>query len=172
MGVDKGTLVYAPTGENQRVVGHRLLSGFAERVFLSCRKEQAEQALECLVDDERWGDIGPTRGLLTAHAAFPDVAWLVFACDFPFADEKAVGALVNARDPTAWATAYVNGQGFYEPFFCIWEPAGLGALQAAKEAGPQEVLRRGRVRGLEALKREWLCNVNGPGEGTARKNQV
>jgi molybdopterin-guanine dinucleotide biosynthesis protein A len=108
---------------------------------------------------------GPGVGILSAFKLQPDTAWLVIACDFPFADQKAVSHLVRSRDPTANATAYVHPDGTLEPLFAIWEPSALALLERRFREGrfsPREALEALKAEPVPAPDREWLVNVNGP----------
>lgn len=170
MGVDKGSLSYAPSGEDQRSRCARLLSGHCEEVFISCRAGQVDglaAGLRGLVDLASLGEIGPAAGLLTAHRARADAAWLVLAVDFPLLDEEGLSALVSARKTTACATCFLHGDGTPEPLLTIWEPAGLAALADAPAEGARRALERGPSVHLRPRDARWLLNVNSPGDLTA-----
>jgi molybdopterin-guanine dinucleotide biosynthesis protein A len=148
MGQDKGSLIYTELGrtEDQRQVTARLLEKNCEQVFISCRKEQLSlvpAGFEAILDsenavDSEAGEVqGPAAGLIAAHHRFPDVAWLVLACDFPLATEDAVSQLTRERNPDLYATTYVHKTGHIEPFFTIWEPK---ALRDFKTSSPSRFL--------------------------------
>ena len=167
MGVDKGTLVYAPSVLDQRSHCAALLAPHCAGVFVSCRADQVPDlapGLRPLVDLADVGDIGPAAGLLSAHRHAPGAAWLVLAVDFPFAAPDGLGALITDRDPRALGTAFVNGSGGIEPLFAVWEPAGLETLAAAAVPSPRQVLEGGSCRRVNARDPRMLLNVNTPGD--------
>jgi molybdopterin-guanine dinucleotide biosynthesis protein A len=173
MGRDKGSLVYPSSGAgsdaDQRTVCSRLLEAFCERVFVSIREEQralAPPGVAVIVD--QFENLGPSCGLLSARLHAPDEAWLVLACDFPLATSAAVARLVSSRDPSMGGTAYAHPDGTLEPFFTIWEPAALAALEAerlghATRLSPRRCLERVGCRRLVASRGDgFLVNVNEP----------
>ncbi|KMQ90217.1 bifunctional molybdenum cofactor biosynthesis protein [Lasius niger] len=143
MGKDKAGLCYE--GRPQLVRAMEFLSEFTDQQFLSLRKDQQSDPLR-----QNYAPIfdleevqGPNSGLLAAHRAHPEVAWLVLACDLPFADSKALAPLVKARaewqgevseKPVvfSWKSPF-NGKA--EPLCAIWEPAALKSLEKAVQEG-------------------------------------
>ncbi|WP_337251646.1 molybdenum cofactor guanylyltransferase [Maribacter halichondriae] len=82
MGTDKGLIDYH--GAPQREYLYDLLSQVCERTFISLREEQESELparMQTIIDLNEFK--GPYNGLLSAHKKFPDVAWLVLACDLP-----------------------------------------------------------------------------------------
>src|SRR6478735_6633462 len=85
MGTDKSLLDYY--GKAQRYYVHEMLQPFCEKVFLSCNEQQAATITgnyETIADAPAYSDIGPMAGLLSAFGQYPDKAFLVVACDYPF----------------------------------------------------------------------------------------
>ncbi|MEN9799393.1 MAG: hypothetical protein RL653_3089 [Pseudomonadota bacterium] len=167
MGVDKGTLSYSQTGEDQRTRCASLLGMYCAEVFVSCRPEQAETLapeLRPLVDLPSLGDIGPAAGLLTAHRARPEASWLVLAVDFPLVDGPGLASLLSARDACAWATCFVHEDGTPEPLLTLWEPAGLAALANSPSGGARRALEHGRSVRIRPPDRNMLLNVNSPAD--------
>ena len=39
--------------------------------------------------------IGPAAGILAAHSAYPDTAWLVVACDMPLVTPELLAVLIE-----------------------------------------------------------------------------
>ena len=97
MGRDKALLEYA--GETQLERAVRLLEEHLERVFVSVRADQVEDPerarFEQVVD--RYTDLGPAAGILSALEAHPDVAWLVLACDLPNVNDDTIATLLRRR---------------------------------------------------------------------------
>lgn len=101
-----------------------LLNRFVDHAFVGIRPDQrnsdALSGLNCIED--AYPSSGPITGVLSAMTAYPDTAWLVLACDTPFANDAAVQTLVASRDPGRRATALMASDGFFEPLFAIYEP--------------------------------------------------
>lgn len=125
MGKDKGMIPYH--GMPQREYLYHLLSRVCTETFMSIRSDQKEESLESMetiVDDDTYK--GPYNGLISAHTKFPDVAWLVLACDLPLIDLASLQELIAARDPNVLATAFAQKEDpLPEPLCAIWEPKAL-----------------------------------------------
>src|ERR1700754_4933366 len=80
---DKAALVYH--GRSQLEWAVSFLQPHVERVFVSVRPDQTNDPVrsrfEQIVDTET--DLGPIAGIMAAQAKYPEVAWLVLACDLP-----------------------------------------------------------------------------------------
>lgn len=173
MGQDKAALSYNGRPQLARAVD--LVARHAERCFVSIRPDQQPDPLRasypCIMDrreiKDRLGG-GPMVGVLSAHVAYPGVAWLVVACDLPMLDDTTIAALVHERNADLAATAYVGeSDGLPEPLCTIWEPATLAALhnQARNQKiRPRQMLGGSAVRRLEVKKTGALENVNAPDE--------
>ena len=125
MGMDKGAITYH--GRTQREHLYDLLNQVCDKTFLSIRPDQnlniGDEKL-VIIDEDNYK--GPFNGMLSAHRLFPDVAWLVLACDLPFIDVATLKKLIAARDIHRSATALATSEsGLPEPLAAIWEPAGL-----------------------------------------------
>jgi molybdopterin-guanine dinucleotide biosynthesis protein A len=118
-----------------------------DEVFVSIRAEQGTDTLRApypQVADTQTG-LGPTGGMLAAHAFDPQAAWLVVACDMPLLNRALLETLIAGRNPLRGATAFAGNDELPEPLCAIYEPATLAALQAAiaggaKVAGPRSLL--------------------------------
>ena len=152
MGVDKGTLTYGVGSNlNQRQKCFQLLSPFCERVYISCQADQVElesdpQHLNLHIILDAYKNQGPASGILSAHLKYPEVAWLVLACDFPFADHNSIQVLIDARNSMKSATHYSHKEGSVEPLFAIWE---IQALKKLLLGGKTEYQDRKIMSGLE-----------------------
>jgi molybdopterin-guanine dinucleotide biosynthesis protein A len=162
MGRDKATLVYRD--KPQVEVVRELLSGVCARVFTSCRPDQ-ENLPEPVLRD-RYDNIGPLAGVLTAMDAHPDCAWLVAACDLPFLDRATLEFLVAHRDPGAPATAFRGRLDRKpEPLCAIYEPTFRGALHQYVREGvtcPRKILMRSAALLLDLPQPFALENANRP----------
>ena len=173
MGQDKAALSYAGRPQLARVFDQ--LERHVGRCFISIRSDQGHDPLRvsypCIMDRQETRDMlggGPMVGVLSAHVAYPDVAWLVVACDLPMLDDMTLATLVQGRDADLAATAYLSeSDGLPEPLCTIWEPATLAALyrQAARQKiRPRQMLTHSTVCLLEVKKTGALENVNAPDE--------
>lgn len=164
MGMDKAALPYA--GQPQLVRAFALLSARVVSCFVSLREAQRHDPLRqqypTIVDTLE--DCGPIAGLVAAHSAYPDAAWLVLACDMPLMDGASLDALIAARAPGYHAVAFRSEHdGLPEPFCTVWEPAALELLSQQVAAGrlsPRRVLVGEATRVVLAPSPVVLHNVN------------
>ncbi len=135
MGTDKGRIAYH--GIPQREHLYRLLEDVCDKTFMSIRKEQVAEissSFNTIVDEDIFK--GPFNGILSAYKKYPNVAWLVLACDLPLIDKNSLRDLIAARKKSAYATAYsLREKSLPEPLAAIWEPKGLKAAISYMEAG-------------------------------------
>jgi molybdenum cofactor guanylyltransferase len=165
---DKAALLYR--GKSQLDRAFELAARHVKPVFVSVRAGQAQdpsRAHRPLIIDSVAGE-GPIVGIRSALAAYPDVAWLVLACDLPFLGDAALSRLLAERDSSAMATAYRSAHdGLPEPLCAVWEPraaAALAAYQAAGSECPRKFLMRHAARLVEPVDPQALDNVNTPEE--------
>ena len=136
MGLDKALLPHS--GRPQLEATFELLAPHVERCFVSLRQDQTTEPVRakfpCVVDE--LDDIGPAAGLLAAHRAYPEAAWLVVACDLPLLQDSTLGRLIEARDGHHMAIAYCSPfDGLPEPLCALWEPQALERLAAQVQEG-------------------------------------
>ncbi|WP_313786397.1 NTP transferase domain-containing protein [[Muricauda] lutisoli] len=164
MGRDKGLLDYH--GIPQREYVYNLLDQVCDKVFLSIREQQLEtvpKGFKTIVDQNRYK--GPFNGILSAFDAYPDVGWLVLACDLPLMTLEALQQLVVKRQPDTSATAFVSPEtGEPEPLACIWEPKGLekakAFLQNSDQKSPKKFLMNTDSTLVHAKDDQVLFNAN------------
>lgn len=163
MGMDKGNITYHQKPQREHL--YELLSAICPKTYLSIRSDQQQEikAGRVIVDNDRYR--GPFNGLLSAHMAYPQAAWLVLACDLPLANKKMIEALVNARDQNAVATAMATrSSGLPEPLAAIWEPHGLqeaiSYLEHADSSCPRKFLLQNTTTLVYARDDQWLYNAN------------
>ena len=98
MGSDKALLLR--DGRSQLSHTADLLAAHTERVFVSARRDQLDDPersrFDAIVD--RYDDVGPIAGILSALEEYPDRDWLVVACDLPNIDDETLTFLVANRD--------------------------------------------------------------------------
>ncbi len=135
MGENKALLRYSSRPQIQ--VCRDLLHGFTSRVLVSARTEQRAayaEYPELEIVEDRFGDIGPAGGILSAMAANPQAAFLVVAVDLPLLAAADIQLLVNARDFKRHATAFLSRSGdFLEPLCTIYEPHAQSQIVDAVE---------------------------------------
>lgn len=168
MGRDKGLLRWH--GKEQRYALSDLLMKHCAQTFISCRLDQISAitaaGYTALPDSsdatEQYGAI------LSAMAAYPEVAWLVIACDMPLIDNKALTYLITQRDPNMLATAYKGPESnLPEPLAAIWEPHAKDMLLTEFTKGitcPRKALIRNesQVKLINPLNPLHVMNVNTP----------
>jgi molybdenum cofactor guanylyltransferase len=165
---DKAALVYH--GRSQLEWAVSFVQPHVERVFVSVRPDQSNDPVrarfEQIVDTE--ANLGPIAGIMAAQAKYPNVAWLVLACDLPFLDEGTLTTLVAARDPQRLATAFRSSHDVLpEPLCTIYEPASREAILAHIASGkncPRKFLINSDVQLLDEPNPHALDNVNTPDE--------
>jgi molybdopterin-guanine dinucleotide biosynthesis protein A len=164
MGTDKALLEYH--GLPQRDLLYQMVAQVCEHTFLSMREEQLvdlKQPFPYILDKNEYK--GPFNGLLSAHATYPTVAWLVFACDLPLLDQEAIAQLVRERDPHKDATSFATRQtGLPEPLAAIWEPRGLKKaidyLYGAQSSCPRKFLINADTKIIFPENDRVLMNAN------------
>lgn len=165
---DKALIDYH--GEPQLRWTYRLLASLLPRVFVSVRAGQHDEPvrreLPQIVDSVE--NAGPAAGILSAQMLYPDVAWLVVACDLPKLDAATLRHLLQARDPRREATAFISSHdGLPEPLCTLWEPSSHAGLLARVQAGhscPRKALIQGDTRLLQPHAADALDNINTPEE--------
>ena len=168
MGADKCDMDYHGVPQGQYLYDQ--LRPLCDKTFLSLRKEQQlswSGSFPIIRDQDEFK--GPFNGLLSAHKAHPEAAWLVVACDLPMLTTAILQELVEARDPEAVATAYATKEsGLPEPLVALWEPHGLtqaiAYLQKASSSCPRKFLIRSEAALVTAADDQYLMNANSPAE--------
>ena len=164
MGQDKGLISYH--GVPQREYLYHLLEDVCDKTFISVRQDQRGEiptTFNTILDRDEFR--GPYNGLLSAHRAYPDVAWLVLACDLPLIDHESLRELIDRRDTEKMATAFSQRENpLPEPLCAIWEPEALRTSIAYLEAGngtcPRKFLINSDVSLIFPKRPEILLNAN------------
>lgn len=171
MQTDKAALEFA--GKQQLHRAFELASGVCEKTFVSVRADQLYDPLRGsfpTIADAQAG-LGPIGGIAAAQAAHPEAAWLVLACDLPFLTAETLQFLLEHRDPSRPATAFVSTHdGLPEPLCAIWEPSSRDSVLAWITAGkqcPRKLLINSPTHLLEQPDPRALDNVNTPEELSA-----
>jgi molybdopterin-guanine dinucleotide biosynthesis protein A len=165
MQADKGGINYH--GKSQRAYVFEQLSAICDEVFISVRDDQqTAEGLPAITD--RFVDLGPYGGILSALQSNPNAAWLTVACDLPYLTEGTLNYLTANRNPSKIATAFLDSDGqFPEPLITIWEPRAYPVLLQFLSQGyscPRKVLINTDIELLSAPAVDELRNVNHPEE--------
>jgi molybdopterin-guanine dinucleotide biosynthesis protein A len=144
-----------------------VLQASVDRVFVSVRPDQSDDRLrrqfQLIIDQD--DSLGPASGIFAAHNCWPDVAWLVIACDMPSLTVDDIRDLINARNGRRAATAYRNpDSGLPEPLCAIYEPDTLARFQRQATVGkglsPRRLLADVDVELLDPQRKGLLSNIN------------
>ncbi len=149
----------------------RLLEQCLSRVYVSARAEQKNEPYRnrhALILD-RYTGLGPASGILSAHAEYPQAAWLVVACDLPQLDRQTVDTLLQARTAGCPAVAYKSvADGLPEPLCALYEPGTLARfrerIEQGAKPGARGLLMDIDARLVDLQTKNALHNMNTPGE--------
>ena len=166
MGRDKALLIR--DGRSQLAHIAALLEGITERVYVSSRQEQQDDPersrFENIVD--RYADIGPVAGILSAMDAHPNIDWLVVACDLPNIDATTLSFLLEKSNPKQSFTAFKsNYDGLPEPLCALYRSGSDAIIRRFVEDGivcPRKILIRSDTQLLEQPDPAALDNINTP----------
>ncbi len=168
MGRDKALL--RRDGVSQLEYLAALLGECVDEVFVSARHDQAddpERSRFALVLD-RYRDIGPLAGILSALEEYPQADWLVAACDLPNIDRATLDYLLRHRDSQRPFTAFQSAHdGLPEPLCAIYRAGSDALLREFVEAGvvcPRKILIRSETCLLEQPNPRALDNINTPAD--------
>lgn len=161
MGEDKSVLKYYDQPQYEYIAD--LVAPFCEEVFLSVRQNQKMESKFRQISD-RFIDLGPYGGILSAFMSDPESAWLVVAVDLPLLDTAEVSHLIQNRHTGKLATAFHNKDtGFPDPLCTIWEPRSYQRLLnflAIGHSCPRKVLINSDIEEINPLHADSLKNVN------------
>ncbi len=203
MGRDKALLNFHGKPQIEHV--YDLLQKYCTKIFLSKRTEQSyvipvppwrdnrESRISgsptktfgddilIINDTPEFSNIGPLGGILSAMKAYPEVSWLVMACDLPFVTDETLATLVKNRDKSKTATAFKSRErsrsfptdGWPEPLCAIWEGGSYSKIKEFLKKDihcPRKVLMNSDTHLFEQTNPQWLDNVNNPDEFKQWKN--
>ena len=166
MGSDKALLVR--DGETQLARAVALLQRHVAQVFVSTRADQANddesRKFEQIID--RYDDMGPLAGILSAMDKNADVAWLVVACDLPNIDDVTISDLLDRHTNTHPFTAYSSSyDSLPEPLCAIYGMGSRSIVDAFVADGihcPRKILIRSATQLLQQPHADALDNINTP----------
>ena len=166
MGRDKAGL--SRGGQSQLAYVVSVLEPLVDRVFVSTREDQQDEKERSRFDQivDRYEDMGPVAGILTAMDEYPDVDWLVVACDLPNIDASTVSYLLRHRSPDRPFSAYRSSQdGLPEPLCAVYASGSADIVRGFVADGihcPRKILIRSDTQLLEQPDPNSLHNVNTP----------
>jgi molybdenum cofactor guanylyltransferase len=175
MGVEKATIRISGRTQLEEVAVS--LSSVVEQTIVAIRHGQDVRSfppdLPRVADAAP--DAGPLAGIVAAHRRLPDHALFVVAVDLFGLDERALRAILNARNSkpqyNVTAAAVIPSKGsarpdpFPDPLCAIWEREVLQAAASAFDQGernPQVIMRASVVQLVELL--PSVVNVNTPAD--------
>ncbi len=166
MGTDKALLVN--NGESQLAMAFRLLEGVCEQVFVSARADQAQEPERARFPQivDRYDDLGPVAGILSAMDTRPDDDWLVVACDLPNLSAETLRALIHARDEHAPMVAFRSSQnGLPEPLCALYGAGSEAILRRYVDDGikcPRKMMINSDTTLVDQPEPDALDNMNSP----------
>lgn len=166
MGTDKALLVHDGRTQLETAVG--LLAPVTDRQFVSTRPDQADEEARSRFPQiiDRYEGIGPVAGILSAMDEYPDVDWLVVACDLPNLDALTLEHLVAKRSRARPFTAFQSSNdGLPEPLCAIYTNDAQATIRKFVDDGvvcPRKILIRSDTKLLNQPNPDALHNVNTP----------
>jgi len=166
MGHDKALLVR----DGQSQLGHlvSLLESTADRVYVSTRRTQQgepERGRYATIVD-RYDNIGPVAGILSAMDEHPDIDWLMVACDLPNIDSKTLTYLLDNRSDEKPFTAFRSSHdGLPEPLCAVYRAGSDAIIRKFVDDGiicPRKILIHSETLLLEQPDPTALDNINTP----------
>ncbi len=166
MGSDKALLLR--DGQSQLAHMVALLDQVTDRAFVSTRRDQqgeSERSQFAQIVD-RYDDIGPIAGILSALEEHPKTDWLVVACDLPNIDEPTLRYLISNRSLQKPFTAFRSSHDdLPEPLCSIYRSGCESILKQFIDDGivcPRKILIRSDTELLIQPNPQSLDNINTP----------
>lgn len=166
MGRDKALLVR--DGQSQLGYIASLLESVTDRVFVSARRDQQddpERSLFATIVD-RYENMGPVAGILSAMDEYPGADWLVVACDLPNIDAGTLEFLLQHRAHEQPFTAFRSSyDGLPEPLCAIYSAGSDAVIRRFVDDGftcPRKILINSDTCLLEQPDPKALDNINTP----------
>ena len=166
MGQDKALLDRG--GKSQLEYAYALLDGVTARCFVSTRTDQsgdeARSRFPRIAD--KYDDLGPAAGILSAMDEHPGVDWLIIACDLPNLDAETLEFLIADSPADKPFTAYRSSyDDLPEPLCAIYRHGSGEIVRGFVDEGikcPRKMLIRSDTALLEQPDPASLDNVNTP----------
>jgi molybdopterin-guanine dinucleotide biosynthesis protein A len=166
MGSDKALLTR--DGQSQLAYAVELLECCVDKVFVSTRPDQRDEGERARYDQivDRYENIGPVAGILAALDEYPDVDWIIVACDLPNIEKATIETLLAQRNGSQPFTAYRSSHdGLPEPLCAVYHSGCTEIVQRFVDDGincPRKILIRSETLLLDQPDPRSLDNVNTP----------
>ncbi len=168
MGEDKALLKRDGKSQLAHVVS--MLDALLPRVFVSVRADQVDEPERArfsrIVD--RYDDMGPVAGILSALEEHPGADWLVVACDLPNIDVETITYLLDNIDGERPFTAYRSSYNdLPEPLCAVYRQGSASIIRGFTDDGlkcPRKMLIRSDTCLLRQPDPRSLDNVNTPAD--------
>lgn len=168
-------------GQPQAGIIFDLLQSCCQQAFLSTQPGQWQgsplEHLPSIADQNICP--GPLNGILTAMSTYPQVNWLVTACDLPYLSLKTLQNLIYFHLSQAAITCYLHpALRIPEPLCALYTPDARPLLQSGIQSGvvsPVRILQSLDPQTLNLLNPVdplELTNVNTPDEAEQAKQQL
>ena len=164
MGQDKASLSHG--GLSQLEFVFNLMTGVTDKQFVSTSEAQRHDELRARFPQivDRYEDLGPIAGILSALETYPEADWLVVACDLPNLDEHTLGELLANAPQDEPFTAYRSSRdGLPEPLCAVYRANSVAILRRFVDEGikcPRKVLLRSNAHLLDLPQPAALDNIN------------
>ena len=136
--------------------------------------DEARRRYPRIVD--RYTDLGPVAGILSALQEMPDVDWLVVACDLPNLDRRTLQFLLEHAPLDAPFTSYRSSvDGLPEPLCALYRAGSATRIESFLAAGitcPRKMLIRSDAVLLDLPEGDALANVNTPEDFAANLSRA
>jgi len=166
MGRDKALLVRDGKSQLRHIA--LLLDAVTDRIFVSARADQKDDPersqFETIVD--RYDDMGPIAGVLSAMDEHPEADWLVIACDLPNIDNTTLQFLIEHRSAEHPFTAFRSSHDeLPEPLCAIYASGSDKLIRKFVADGmvcPRKMLINSDTKLLDQPNPVALDNINTP----------
>ena len=166
MGHDKALL--DRNGQSQLAYVVDLVGACVDKVYVSTRPDQRDEGERARYDQvvDQFENIGPVAGILSALYAYPEVDWLVVACDLPNLDRPTIEYLLAQRESPQPFTAYRSSHdSLPEPLCAVYHSGCTETVQRFVDDGincPRKILIRSATLLIDQPDPRALDNVNTP----------
>jgi molybdopterin-guanine dinucleotide biosynthesis protein A len=113
-------------------------------------------------------DLGPAGGMLKAFEAYPEVDWLVVACDLPHLSSRTFEELLNHYEPENPVTAFISKEGNFPEALCaLYTPYAREIFKTALNQGVKCPVKMVKAAGANLIQPTFdvgLTNINTPEE--------
>jgi len=166
MGSDKALL--QRDGKSQLAYLHDLVAAVTSKTFVSTRADQQDEPQRAQYSQivDRYENIGPAAGILSAMDACPGVDWLVVAVDLPNIERATLDYLLSKRHHGNPFVAFKSSHdGLPEPLCALYLEGASDIVRGFVDEGsvcPRKMLIRSNTLLLEQPNPAALDNINTP----------